>query len=78
MEVLAMSTQTQEVKRVKPAGEPLPPNFFAKANPQRLPRDAGDIAKEYNQLAEHLVWLEEENSRLKTKIQLLQELCLLD
>jgi hypothetical protein len=64
-----MPTQSQDLKTRRPAA------VLAKA---KFTRKTGVCASDYDQLAKQVSRLQEENSRLKNKIQFLQELCLMD
>jgi len=71
-----MATQTKNDKSTAETLEGLLSEFFAKANAESASWAARDFVQEYQQLAEQVTWLKAENTRLRSKIQLLQELCL--
>jgi hypothetical protein len=63
-----MPTQSHEMKSRRPATV-LPRTKYARKS---------SSSNDYDQLAKQVSRLQEENTRLKSKIQFLQELCLLD
>jgi hypothetical protein len=63
-----MPTQSHEMKSRRPATVLPRPKYARKSS----------SSNDYDQLAKQVSRLQEENTRLKSKIQFLQELCLLD